>query len=94
MPRVISISQAIEIINEQDGKIYSVVFEKRSTGLDREMVCRGGVTSHTNGGVLGYNPRAHNLLNVFDMQSKGYRSINLLGLKKLKASGVVYAIRQ
>ena len=92
--KVVTLNQAVEIINSQSGKIYSVVFEKRTTGLDRKMVCRGGVSSHTNGGVLGYNPQTHNLLNVFDMQSKGYRSINLLGLKKLKASGVVYAIRQ
>jgi hypothetical protein len=92
--KVISVNQAVEIINSQSGKIYSVVFEKRTTGLDRKMVCRSGVSSHTNGGELRYNPRNHNLLNVFDMQSKGYRSINLEGLKKLKASGVVYAIRQ
>lgn len=89
---IISTQQAIEIINNQGGKIFSTIFEKRSTGLDRKMVCRRGVQSHTNGGTLNYNPQTHNLLSVFDVQARGYRMINLEGLKKLKASKVEYII--
>lgn len=91
--KLVTLNQAVEIINSQKGKIFSVVFEKKSNGLDRKMVCRKGVSSHTNGGELKYNPQNYNLLNVYDMQQKGYRSINLLGLKTLKASGIDYAIK-
>lgn len=91
---IISKEQAVEIMNNQGGRIFSVVFEKRSTGLDRKMVCRKGVRSHSNGGTLNYNPQTHNLLNVFDLQSQGYRMINLEGLKKLKAQGNEYVVRQ
>jgi hypothetical protein len=90
---IISKEQAVNIINNQGGKIFRVVFVKKSTGLDRVMVCRKGVSSRTNGGTLNYNPQTYNLLNVFDMQSRGYRMISVSGLKTLKASGVEYAIR-
>jgi len=90
---IISKEQALEIMTNQGGKIFSTIFEKRSTGLDRKMVCRRGVQSHTNGGTLNYNPQTHNLLSVFDIQARGYRMINLEGLKKLKASGVEYIVR-
>ena len=89
---IISKEQAVEIMNNQGGKIFSVVFEKRSTGLDRKLVGRRGVRSHSNGGTLNYNPQTHNLLSVFDIQANGYRMINLEGLKKLKASKVEYII--
>jgi hypothetical protein len=91
---VITLERAVEIISAQGGRIYSVVFEKKSTGLDRLMVCRNGVHAHMNGGELKFDPRTRGLINTYDMQSKGYRMINLAGLKKLKASGREYAIRR
>jgi hypothetical protein len=91
---IISLTQAVEIINAQGGRIYSVVFEKKTTGIDRLMVCRNGVNAHTNGGTLNYNPLNYGLISTYDMQSKGYRMINLVGLKKLKASGREYVIRR
>ena len=93
MAKVVSLNQAVEIINSQNGKIFSVVFEKRSTGVDRLMVCRKGVTKHLSGGELKYNPSNRNLINVFDFQSNGYRSISVEGLKKVKASGKEYVVR-
>ena len=88
---IISKEQAVQIM--RSGKIFSTIFEKRSTGLDRKLVGRTGVRSNSNGGSLNYNPQTHNLLSVFDMQARGYRMINLEGLKKLKASKVEYVIR-
>ena len=91
---IISLAQAVEIINAQGGRIYSVVFTKKSTGLDRVMVCRNGVHNHTNGGTLNYEPINYGLVNTYDMNARGYRMINLHGLKKLKAGGRVYVIRR
>jgi hypothetical protein len=93
MAKVVSLNQAVEIINSQNGKIFSVIFEKRTTGVDRLMVCRKGVKKHLNGGELKYNPSNRNLINVFDLQSNGYRSISVEGIKKIKASGKEYVVR-
>jgi hypothetical protein len=41
------------------------------------MVCRLGVTSYLKGGEKPYNPKDYDLLTVFDMVKKQYRSINL-----------------
>tara|TARA_Y100000389_G_scaffold198822_1_gene236035 strand:- start:516 stop:791 length:276 start_codon:yes stop_codon:yes gene_type:complete len=88
---IISKEQAVEIMTNQGGKIFSVIFEKRSTGLDRKMVCIKKKPLNNNG--LKYSPREHNLLNVFDMSISEYRSVNLEGLKKIKAQGREYVIR-
>lgn len=57
------------------GKFFTVTFTKRSTGERRTMNCRLGVTRHLRGGTKAYNDADHGLLTVFDMQSRGYRSI-------------------
>jgi len=93
MAKLVSLSEVVEIINSQNGKIFSVVFEKRTTGVDRLMVCRKGVTKHLNGGQLNYNPQNRGLINVFDIQSKGYRSISMEGIKKVKANKKEYVVR-
>ena len=60
-----------------NGKIFTVKFVKRTDGSERTMTCRLGVTKHLRGGTLGYDPREHDLLGVFDMTAGGYRSIDL-----------------
>lgn len=72
-------------------KIFSVVFEKKD-GTLREMVCRLGVKKHLKGGELSYDPEEKNYLVVFDMQSEGYRTININTLKKIKFEGVTYEV--
>jgi hypothetical protein len=72
-------------------KIFSVVFEKKD-GTLREMTCRLGVKKHLKGGELSYDPEEKNYLVVFDMQSEGYRTININTLKKIKFEGVTYEV--
>lgn len=91
MAIIINREQAVEIMTSQGGRIFSVIFEKRSTGLDRKMVCIKKKPLNNNG--LKYSPREHNLLNVFDMSISEYRSVNLEGVKKIKASGKEYVVR-
>ena len=88
---IISREQALEIMTNQGGRIFSVIFEKRSNGLDRKMNCIK--KKPLNNGGLRYSPIQHNLLNVFDMSISEYRSVNLEGLKKIKAQGVEYMVR-
>lgn len=91
MAIIINREQAVEIMTSQGGRIFSVIFEKRSNGLDRKMVCIKKKPLNNNG--LKYSPREHNLLNVFDMSISEYRSVNLEGVKKIKASGKEYVVR-
>lgn len=82
------VSQLKELVGN---KIFSVVFEKKD-GTLREMVCRLGVKKHLKGGEVSYDPEERNYLVVFDMQSEGYRTININTLKKIKLDGVSYDI--
>jgi len=70
-----------------DGAIFYVEFIKRSTGELRKMRCRLGVKKYLNGGMRAYNPAKKNLLGVFDMDARGYRSIPLEGIRRLSVGG-------
>lgn len=87
----ITAKQALEMIKESKGKIFSVTFVKKD-GTVRDMVCRREVLCHLKGGTLGYNPEDFNLIGVFDMKVQDYRSINLSTLQKLKMNGVEYVV--
>ncbi len=72
-------------------KIFSVEFVKQD-GTERKMVCRLGVTKHLKGGELKHSPEKLNHLIVFDLQTMGYRTINVNTLKKITVDGVTYEI--
>jgi hypothetical protein len=80
-----------------DGTIFTVDFIKRTTGEMRKMNCRRGVKKGVTGEGRKFDPKAKNLLGVFDMQvvetsgEKGaFRFINLEGLMTLKFKGEKY----
>ena len=73
-----------------DGRIFSVEFIKRSTGELRTMTDRVGVKKHLQGGTKSYNPAQHNLLTVFDMDARGYRSIPIESVQRLSVGGQVF----
>ena len=64
----------------------SVTFIKRSDGSTRVMNYRLGVTKHLrqNGKGQGYDPKQHNLITVYDMTQKGYRSIPIDGVLSIR----------
>lgn len=88
---MITREQAEEFIHDQGGKIFKVVFTKKD-GTERVMVCRRGVKSHLKGGVLRYNPKDYDLITVFDMQKKQYRSINMATIKEITVQGETYSV--
>lgn len=59
----------------KSGRVFTATFVKKD-GTTRDMNCRLGVVKHLAGGE---STTAHkdNLLTVYDMQSSGYRCINL-----------------
>ena len=78
------------MIESTNGHVFGAKFVKK-TGGERVMNCRIGVTSKLKGGV---STTAHkpNLVTVYDMVNKGYRSINLDTLKSLTIDGKTYNI--
>lgn len=70
------------------GRIFRVVFTKRTTGEERVMHCRRGVTKHLKGGASTYDMATKGLVSVFDLKAKGYRSIPLEAIKLVKARGL------
>ena len=74
----------------KDGKLFTVEFIKRTTGEIRVMNARRGVRKGVKGVGLRYNPAEYSLLNVYDMQDGGFRSINLENLVALRMGGKKY----
>lgn len=75
---------------QENGHIFSVEFIKRGDGKPRLMVCRTGVTKDTHGGSMGYDPKNHGLLPVYDMQAKGFRSIPIGSITRVSMGGTKY----
>lgn len=75
-------------INTKNGQFFTVVFTKKN-GEMRKMNCRRSVTKYLKGGKSTTNHK-ENLMTVFDMVKKQYRSINLETVKSLAVSGQVF----
>lgn len=71
-------------------KIFSVEFVKKD-GTLRKMHCRLNVKKHLKGGTKKYNAEARNLLTVFDLQKKQYRTINLNTIQRLTCGKTILA---
>lgn len=72
-----------------DGKIFSVVFTKRTDGTDRLMVARCGVRAGLVGTGGAYDPESKGLLTVYDMQARGYRTIPAEAVHKIRVRGEI-----
>ena len=87
----ISRKDILQLIKDNKGTIFSVVFLKKD-GSIRHMTCRFGVKKHLKGGKLAFNPLERALLVVFDMQKEAYRMINLETLMSINMKGVEYNV--
>jgi hypothetical protein len=68
-----------------NGKIFSVIFTKRTDGTERRMVCRVGVSKSLVGRGPSYDAESKDLLTVYDMEKKAYRMIPAEGVIELRA---------
>ncbi len=73
-------------------RFYAVTFIKRSTNSLRRMICRNGVQKHLVGGERKYNPVNHDLISTYSMDSKGYRTIAIEGIKSAVIDRVKYVV--
>ena len=69
-----------------NGKIFSATFEKKD-GTIRTINCRRNVSKGVKGVGYSFDPMSRGLLSVYDMQSKGFRFINLETLIEAKVNG-------
>lgn len=74
-----------EMINNTNGKIFTVTFRKKDGSL-REMNARMGVQKHlrSDGKVASTTSHISKYATVYDIKAKGYRNINLETLEKFK----------
>lgn len=104
MKKTLTRSAALKFIAARAGKIFAVRFTKRTTGEEREMVCRQGVKTHlaVAPSKPGVDFAKNGLLPVFDMlapapkdsdRTQGaYRSIPKEGITAIKINGVWYPV--
>lgn len=85
-----NIQERKKIIENTKGKIFTVFFRKKDGSL-REMNCRMGVKKYLRSGKPTPSTTSHieKYVTVYDMKSKGYRTVNLETLEKFKCGSNV-----
>ena len=83
--------ELVSKIGEQNGRFFTIAFRKLD-GSFRSLNGRTGVKKHSNGGKLKFDPEEHNLVNLYDVQNKGYRFANLDTAIALNAEHKTYVV--
>jgi hypothetical protein len=87
----LKLSEARQLIKSAKGRIFSATFVKKN-GEVRRMSARTGVKRYVTGTGMKYKPSDYDLVTVFDMQKKLYRSINIGSLMSLTVNGTRYEV--
>jgi hypothetical protein len=88
----ISRADVPKILKATKGKLFSVKFIKKN-GETRILNGRLGVTRYLKG---GYDTTSHikYYINVYDIQKKGYRKVNMNTVERIKYSGITYIVEE
>ena len=86
-------AELVQKIKETHGSIFAAVFRKRHTGEIRRINCRTEVRKYVKGTGKSVAPECQ-LITVYDLQVKGYRSIPEEGLVSATIQGETYEIGQ
>jgi hypothetical protein len=93
--RTITLTEAINLLKTHrksgTGRIFSAEFTKKD-GDTKVANGRFNVTAHLKGGEPAYDREAAGVLCYYDINSKGYRNINLAGLKWVQVDGEKVAV--
>lgn len=89
--RKITQEHAEKLIRQSNGSFFSVSFLK-SDGSLRNMTCRTGVHSYTNGNGAAYDAKDYGLVTVFDVSKRDYRNVRLDTLERLAINGKEYTV--
>jgi hypothetical protein len=75
----------------QNGRIFNVTFTKIN-GEVRRMNARLGVKKNLKGTGLKYDAQSRGNLIVYSMSDKGYRTVKLGSILRIKCNGEVYTL--
>lgn len=81
--------QLAQLFDATKGQFFTAVFEKKNGQL-RALNGRVGVSKYVSGEGQKFDPRAYDLVTVYDVRAKGYRMINLRGMKSFKSGAFVW----
>lgn len=81
------------LLQSAGSQYVSLEFIKKD-GSTRKMNGQFGVTKHLKGGVNNTVKPDNAYMTIYDVQSKGYRTINLETIKTLRVGGVNYEVSQ
>lgn len=90
--------EAVRFIAQTGGRLFAVEFVKRTTGELRVMNCRLDVRKHLTRPhdgppeEPGVTVTGAKLIKVFDMVKRGYRSIPVDGITRIKVNGVWHPV--
>ena len=87
----ISKATAKDMIQNSKGKIFTTTYIKKDNSK-RVMNCRLEVKKGVTGEGLKYNPDEYNLIPVYDMQSRGFRMVNVDTLVSLSIANETYEV--
>ena len=85
--RYIDKDQTRKFLENTKGKFFTVEHIKKD-GTVRKTNARLGVKKHLKGVGLGYDPIEKELITVYDVKIKAYRTVNLKTLKNIKFHGI------
>jgi len=88
----ISRTQAATLITESNGKIFTATVTKKD-GKSRKMNCRLHVKKGVKGKTKTPNIGLLGMVKVYDMQEKGYRTLNLPNVTELRINKSSYTVR-
>jgi hypothetical protein len=91
-PAAIPSSQLAAFLERTAGRIFRVVFSRRSDGRQREMLCRTGVHRARKGRRLPFEPSQRALFSVYDVSKRAYRFIPLENVICVRFAKVNYRI--
>mgnify|MGYP000228680358 CR=1 FL=1 len=81
-----------DFLRSLNGKFFTVVFTKRSTGEVRTMRATTNYQSKLAGGEAAYNFTEKKLIPVWDLEKQGFRSIPTDAVLTIKAKGNTYKV--
>jgi hypothetical protein len=90
--KYIESSEVVETIGLAGDTFFSVTFVKRGDNSLRHMNCRRGVKKGIKG-TRRRTSRTTGLMSVYDMVEKGFRTVNLSGVRKIRISGTEYRVK-
>jgi hypothetical protein len=83
MPRAAEIEPKIS-----DGRIFTVIFIKRTNDEERFMQARTGVRKGVKGVGLSFDPKKYNLISVYDVRKRAFRFISCERIEELHHHGI------